>query len=105
MTSGLQANPQHPGAFLMLPVLSLPHPPTHMPEASSLESLMGPEHKHFPACGLALLCEGFLPPRHGLQDQSPQTQMVSVNRNQGDMDNVLGRARQEVDFLGGREYF
>lgn len=74
----------------MLLVLSLPHPPTHMAEESSLESLMGPEHKHFLAGGLTLLCEGFLPLQHGLQDQSPQTQMVSVNRNQGDMDNVLG---------------
>lgn len=90
VTSSLQDNPRHPGAFLMLLVLSLLHPPTRVPEASSLESLIGPEHKHFPEGGLAVLCEGFLPPRHGLQDQSPQTQMVSVNRNQRDTNNTLG---------------
>lgn len=62
---------------------------THVHGASSPEKLCGPEHKHFLVGGLALLCEGFLPLQHGLPDQSPQTQMVSVNENQRDMEERL----------------
>lgn len=80
----------------MLLVPSLPHPPTHKcMEQVPRKSLMGPKQKHFWVSGLALLCERFLPPQHGLRDQSPQTQMVSVNGNQRDVDERLGELGRE----------